>query len=257
MNKTPQPIRLFLVRHGEADHNLDIGVLRENVDANSCLTPRGWQQAIACGQFFDRFFENSPPEGGVIIFTSSYARCLQTTQGLHDCISIPEIQIHQAHAFVEQNFGDISGMDREQQERAFPNFAKRETLYRISDATFFLRPPGGESLSDVCARVRGKFSDIHRWHERGATDIIIVSHSRTLRCIAIEWMNLDYRSIFQEPPPGNCDIRLIAKGVDKGHVYTNGEETSGQEVVRRTTLDMINNGDYYPNFVRTRLFPRP
>src|SRR5574340_983013 len=133
--------RLILVRHGESEGNRD-RTFTQNADVG--LTVRGCAQAVAAGQCI---------RGRVAptrIVASPYARARRTAEIIGEILGVA---VECDDAFCEQSFGVFAGQPYEA---------------LLGDAAYHegprweWRPAGGESLTDVAARVTPRFEELAR-----------------------------------------------------------------------------------------------
>ncbi|MFQ5668827.1 MAG: histidine phosphatase family protein, partial [Candidatus Binatia bacterium] len=148
-----RPGRLILVRHGESEGNRDRTFTRDPAVA---LTPLGRKQARAAGL---RIAARCDPSQ---IVASPFARARQTAAIIAEVL---RLMVELEPALREQSFGTFAG-------RPYDALLKDAT-YR-DGPHWQRRPPGGESLADVYARVTPVFK---RLVEQGAgRDVVVVTH---------------------------------------------------------------------------------
>ena len=256
---TPKPIRLFLVRHGQSEGNVDLAVYRSKSDSAIQLTHAGWFQALNCGTFFNSFFEKSSPQGQVALWHSSYMRARQTAQGIREGIVSRISQYREEDCLVEQKFGLTDGLEDSEWRSQFPDYARRQAVFHDSKARHFFGYPGGETRAEVSERCKIIFNNIHRAHEQGVSDFIIVTHGVTLRAFMKEWLRIRHEDMASESNPGNCDVRYINAMSDLGYIYKGGVEREPVQTIHQTDRDYFEADAYLPSFVsrpsRT-IFPR-
>lgn len=150
---------LILLRHGQTTANAQ-SLLQGRTDLS--LDDVGRQQAERCGDFIRQNF----PDAHVI--SSPLARAVQTAEHIRNDVVID-------HRFIELDYGQWDGLalsavppDQWSQWRSDPHF----------------RPPGGESLVELDARVLPALEDlaVRAQHE----DIVVVSHVSPIKS-AITW----------------------------------------------------------------------
>ncbi len=144
---------ILLVRHGESEGNRDrIFTITPNVP----LTARGREQARRAAEIIGEQFAVQR------VVSSPYLRARQTAKIVAGVLRVPLVI---DEAFREQDLGRLAGRPYEAvlEDPAF-EFARR----------WEWRPPSGESLVDVRARVAPAFDRLaaaHPWE-----DIALVSH---------------------------------------------------------------------------------
>jgi len=154
---------LVLVRHGQAAGNA-AGLLLGQ--AESPLTERGRAQAAAVGHVLG-------PVSRII--TSPLGRAVQTAAalGLDAPVEVDE-------RWIEVDYGEFDG----QAIGAVPAEVWRRWR---SDPSY--RPPGGESLAEVGARVRAACEELFSTDGTGARaepDVVVVSHVSPIKA-AVAW----------------------------------------------------------------------
>jgi probable phosphoglycerate mutase len=144
---------LILVRHGESTGNAD-GLLVGQIDAP--LTERGAAQALSVGPVVT---------GAARLISSPLQRARHTAEALDTGLPI-EID----DRWIELDYGEYDGRPL----GAVPD--EVWTKWR-SDPDF--RPPGGETLSEVGARVRSACEELFAVDgegARGSGAVVVVSH---------------------------------------------------------------------------------
>ncbi|KNC54241.1 phosphoglycerate-bisphosphoglycerate mutase family M protein [Thecamonas trahens ATCC 50062] len=168
------PERVFLVRHGESEANLDRTVYFETPDNEHALSLRGFQQAKAAGELISRYV---PPGEDFMIYHSPFERALQTCAGIY--------------AVLAQTHGEANLHVREDprlREQEWGNYQTPSALQAIQDeranvGRFYYRFPTGESGCDVFDRVSSMLNTFVRdaFGTKRKNNVVIVSHGLTLR----------------------------------------------------------------------------
>jgi len=158
--RTKSTNRYFLVRHGEAQHNLDYVIASgpEKGKGISHLTEKGE------GQILD-FAADMKKEKVQLIFSSPYLRTKQTAEAI--------AKATKAKVIVDKRLGEINcGTFNWQSETSYHGYFANK-LDR-----FFKAPPGGETLTDVRVRMINFIKDIDAKYQ--GKRIAIVSHGDPL-----------------------------------------------------------------------------
>jgi broad specificity phosphatase PhoE len=153
--------RVLLVRHGESEGN------RTRTFTHSpsvSLTDLGREQAARVAQYVGKHFRPTR------VVTSPYARASETARIIAVHLGLP---LEVDDAWREQSLGRLAGESYE--------MARRDPTFDPSQPWVW-RPPSGESLIDVQARVIGPFEE--RVRENPVTDIVIVCHARVIQAIS-------------------------------------------------------------------------
>jgi broad specificity phosphatase PhoE len=148
-----RPARLILVRHGESEGNRD-RTFTQNPDVP--LTSLGCEQARAAAHRMAKHYRL----GRVI--ASPFARARQTAEIIAGVLGLT---VELEAAFREQSFGVFAGQPY---EALLGDAAYHE------GPRWHWRPQGGESLTDVYARVVPAFDRIASATQ--GQDVVIVSH---------------------------------------------------------------------------------
>lgn len=150
---------LILLRHGQTSANAQ-ALLQGRIDLP--LDDVGQQQAQKCGDFLRMSF----PDATVI--ASPLLRAVQTASQISPDITIDE-------RFIELDYGQWDGL-------ALADVPQNQWAQWRQDPTF--RPPDGESLVELDARVRPALEELAQRarHE----DIVVVSHVSPIKS-AVTW----------------------------------------------------------------------
>ena len=244
--------RIYLVRHGESEGNINRDLYREKGDHEIDLTPLGRQQAWGAGEFLRAHFaklnecergRGNYPMHQARLWVSPYTRARQTAdeierafggryvdpdqpQQLSQDSPVREVNAktylidRREHPLLcEQQFGLLNGIANTSVMDTYPDV--HEEYQRAGK--FWARPPGGESRFDVSVRVHQAFGTFHRDADRhGVQNIIVVCHGTTLRCFVMMWLHKPVEWLSEEPNPKNGAVRLIEDHEDKGYIYNGG-----------------------------------
>ncbi|PKA66282.1 hypothetical protein AXF42_Ash006979 [Apostasia shenzhenica] len=185
----PRPRRIFLVRHGQSEGNVDEGVYTRVPDPQIRLTAKGWDDAIACGRRIREIVSCGGAEDcKVYFYVSPYRRTLETLRGIGRAFDRSRIiGVREEPRLREQDFGNFQ--DREKMH------VEKEVRRRYG--RFFYRFPNGESAADVYDRITGFREtltadiDIGRYQPPGQqnpnVNLVLVSHGLTLRIFLMRW----------------------------------------------------------------------
>ncbi|GAA3658546.1 histidine phosphatase family protein [Nonomuraea antimicrobica] len=167
------PSAIIAVRHGESEANLahrqagSAPLVYERGDHEVTLTELGRTQAGALGRHLAAIPAAQAPEQ---VWCSPYLRALDTWKIAQEAwgaaplpVTVDErLRDQEAGAFARLNLAAI-------RERHPAELARRE-----AEGAYAYRPPGGESLTDVVARLRGFLGDLR---ERAAgRRVLVVAH---------------------------------------------------------------------------------
>jgi NAD+ kinase len=176
------PLDLVLVRHGESEGNLADRMSQAGDDSawtpefrarhssQYRLTDRGREQALIAGAWIranlgERFDRH---------LTSEYVRAMETAAllGLPGALWQAELYLR------ERDAGSLDSLATDEKFRRFP-----EAMEERERDAFYWRPPGGESLAEVCLRVDRVLDTLRRapTPER----VIIVCHGEVMRAFRV------------------------------------------------------------------------
>ncbi|MCH7883590.1 class I tRNA ligase family protein, partial [Patescibacteria group bacterium] len=151
--------KVFLMRHGEADHNVKglVGPATVQHDTDNHLTPKGKKQVQKSAKLFKKI-------GADIIISSLLNRAKETAKIVSEELNIPiEVNEH----IYDYDVGDFHGRSIEETAKTFP-YERR-----------FQEPfPNGESLRDVRARMMRELDLIIKKYV--GKKILIISHGDPL-----------------------------------------------------------------------------
>lgn len=208
-----RPSLLVLVRHGQSERNI---AKRQNrfylndearksvkgiPDHRIPLTDEGRRQASVTGTAIRESF-------GVFdyVIHSGYTRTAQTTKAILAAYSSEERrQMHvRHHLFIrERDGGHAYDMTDAEATAAFPWLQDYWTTF----GPFFARPPGGESLAQVCERVYAFLQKMAR--TMAGRRVLVVTHGGTLWCfryVLERWTYEEAEERFRTEQILNCSV---------------------------------------------------
>ena len=157
-----EPTGTLLLRHGQTLMSVE---RRYSGRSDAPLTAAGVQQAAAAGKYL------AGADIGVII-TSPLLRTVQTAQEVATVIGAP---VSTDEGFRETDFGAWEGLTFAEVREQWPD----EMANWMADPQ--VAPPGGESFTDVSARVTNA---LHRvLAEREGQRVLIVSHVTPIKTL--------------------------------------------------------------------------
>jgi broad specificity phosphatase PhoE len=152
--------RLILIRHGESVANAE---RRFTHGPEEPLSERGRTEARARAEALR---ERIRPEA---LYASPFRRALDTARIIGDRFGLEPVVVEELR---EQFFGDLHGQ---------PYDALDGVIDRAGVARWDYRPPGGESLREVAARVGPALDRIAGTH--AGRDIVVVSHGGVMAAV--------------------------------------------------------------------------
>ena len=192
------PLELVLVRHGESEGNEAVRRaragdesllegLRQRHSSFWRLTDRGIIQARRSGEWLRDAF----PEGFHRYYASEYVRAMETAAWL----GLPEAEWMLHPDLRERSWGDLDRLTPEERRERFA-----ASLEEKATSPFYWRPPNGESMADVCARLVGILHALR--HECSEGSAILVCHGEAMgafRAKLEQMSQLDYERWSTDP----------------------------------------------------------
>jgi len=181
-----RPALLVLVRHGQSERNVIKKHNRFYLDDEArkavqgipdhriALTDEGHRQAKETGVAIRKSFGTFDH-----VYHSGYRRTVETTNGILEAYSAEEREKMRIrhHLFIrERDGGHAYDMTDSEATIAFPWLQD----YWNTFGPFFARPPGGESLAQVCERVFTFLQKVAR--TMAGKRVLVVTHGGTLWC---------------------------------------------------------------------------
>jgi broad specificity phosphatase PhoE len=213
-------IRMFLVRHGESEANLDNTVNARLPDHKIALSQHGRAQAATVGEFLAKMLVGAMRTR---ILCSPYLRARETSAAIEQMLAAAAIKFDKREAVElrELQFGLFDGIADADLPKLFPREYEHYEKHKRFEGEFFAPMPLGESRCNVADRVKGVFGTILRdasaERPNPITDFIIVSHGVTIRCFRMQWMHYSWEWYEREKNPRNCSAQLIEGRAGAGY----------------------------------------
>lgn len=179
---------LVLLRHGESQWNKEN---RFTGFTDVDLSDKGVEEAQAAGKAiahirFDKVFTSTLKRA-----YRTAALALEAAGQTHDLVKHDDLR--------ERDYGDLTGLNKDEMRQKFG-----EEQVHIWRRSYDVRPPGGESLKDVVARVEPYYRTHIEPLLKEGKNVLIAAHGNTLRAMLI---------ILGENTPDNINSAEIATGV--------------------------------------------
>jgi broad specificity phosphatase PhoE len=189
-------LNIYLIRHGEAEHNVDKTVMSHTHDSQHSLTELGHKQAQVTAEFFKNIV--SPK---TVLYSSPYLRTMQTAKAIHSLLpeSVPFYENPLIREWELGNLYDFS--DR-------PPEKKKEFK---AAGQFYFRFQNGESLADVYLRATmfmHTIVDRVRKQQR-YENIVIVTHAAFIHMLLTFLMNWPIEDLKNFKPVENASVIKI------------------------------------------------
>src|SRR5215472_2985389 len=151
-------IRIFLVRHGESEANLDRVINARLPDHSVRSSPEGGRQAAEAGRLLTGSLE---PARQTRLFVSPYTRTRQTSAEIEAALTAAGIRF-EAIELRELEFGLFDGIADADLPQLFPQEYDHYEKYQRFAGEFFAPMPLGESRCNVADRVKAAVGTILR-----------------------------------------------------------------------------------------------
>jgi broad specificity phosphatase PhoE len=192
------PMDLVLVRHGESEGNEAVrraragdesllDRLRERHSSFWRLTDQGVAQARRSGEWLRDAF----PQGFDHHYASEYVRAMETAAWL----ALPGAEWTLHPDLRERSWGDLDRLTPAERRQHFA-----ASLEEKATSPFYWRPPNGESMADVCARLVGILHSLR--HECAEGRAILVCHGEAIgafRAKLEQMSQMDYERWSTDP----------------------------------------------------------
>jgi alpha-ribazole phosphatase len=185
--------KLILIRHGQTTWNAE---RRLQGHQDSPLSPRGILEAEAVG----RRLANEPLTA---LYSSDLSRASHTAEILNAAHHLPLVQRADLR---EVNLGQWEGKTASELEQ---DETEADLLAKWREDSLTNRPPGGERLEELQARVVSALEEIAEDHPEGL--IAVVTHGGVIKA-AVAWvlgLPLDHQRRFEV---GNASITTLVLG---------------------------------------------
>ena len=188
--------RLWLIRHGETDWNVE-GRWQGQTPHAPPLNAAGRAQSEALAKQLNSHVFDA-------IYSSDLLRAIQTAEIVGTKLGL---RVRVEPRLREVNQGEWEGMLGSDIARSYPaEWAARERN------TLNARPPGGESVVEVAARAWAAAADITRQHPGGV--VLVVSHGLLLATLICKARGLPLQNAFTLIPV-NARPEIIDWSVDE------------------------------------------
>lgn len=181
----PNPIHLYLARHGETDLNAQ---MRYQGSTDRPLNELGWSQARLLA-------ERVPPQVSRIV-ASPLLRAQQTASLVAQARGLPIVTLTE---FRERDFGVFEALNLAETQLQYPELYARRIAQQWDEA-----PPGGETIREVVARVQDGLLRLET--DYGGESVLLVAHgfiARAVRYLVKRWPETDF---YAEAMMGNAEV---------------------------------------------------
>lgn len=199
-----KPQKIFLVRHGESEGNVDHSVYNIKPDYSVELTKKGIQQAFEVGKQLKELLKNE----SVQFYVSPFFRTRQTFLGISQHFT--NFNFYEDPRLREQEWGQCRDLKQ--------GFRDQVETERDAYGHFYYRFDGGESCADVFDRVSDFMNTLFRDFQKEdyPKNVIIVTHGMTMRLFLMRWLHKSVEEFETWGNPKNCEFQLLEKYIPAG-----------------------------------------
>ncbi|MDX1958226.1 MAG: histidine phosphatase family protein [Leptospiraceae bacterium] len=194
-----KPNKIFLIRHGESEGNVNRNIYSTKPDYKLLLTEKGKLQATEAGKKINNLLGSE----SLFCYVSPIWRTRETFQLLQKELVSSNIQIREEPRIREQEWGHLRTIEE----------CEKVDKERDEYGTFYFRIPDGESAADVYDRVSDFMGTLHRDFEKESfpNNVLIVTHGMTLRLFIMKWFHLSVEEFELLSNPKNCELIILEK----------------------------------------------
>lgn len=191
-----EALNIFVIRHGEAEHNVNRNLMAHTHDSQHSLTELGFKQAQKTAEFMQTILNQK-----TVFFSSPYLRTIQTAKAIHSLLS-SEIPFYENPLIREWELGNLYDFTNR------PPEVKKE--YKAA-GPFYFRYQNGESLADVYLRatmfmntVVGRILRQDRYE-----NMVVVTHAAFIQMLLSHLMNWPVTELAHFKPVENASVIQI------------------------------------------------
>lgn len=205
-------MRIFLVRHGESQANVEQSLHKTLPDHEIALSSRGKLQPVFAAEKIKDFLLKCDK---VRIWNSPYRRTRETADIFCEALKGYILDRREHILLCEQQFGIFDGLEDDEIEDKFPAEFHHWNLCKKHNGKFWARYPMGESPFDAATRIHQAFGTFHRDAAQGVEDIAIVCHGTVVKLFEMMWLHKSPEWFATRKTIGNCGVMLIQDKTSK------------------------------------------
>lgn len=197
-----KPERIFIVRHGQSQGNVDREIYKDIPDYALKLTNLGRRQAVKVGQKISNIIQGE----SIQYYVSPFWRTRQTY------LEIVKKNLNSIFSYYE----DPRLREQEWSQRlgSRGGYKDNEEMERDNYGHFYYRfNNGGESCADVFDRMSSFMGTMFRDFKKPTfpKNVIIVSHGMTMRLFIMRWFHVSVEEFETWGNPKNCEYFLLER----------------------------------------------
>ncbi|NLY43040.1 MAG: histidine phosphatase family protein [Clostridiaceae bacterium] len=195
--------RLILVRHGEAEGNIN---RRFHGQTNSSLTPNGHLQA-------QKLAERLAKEKIDVLYSSDLSRAYDTAKYIS---KVKNLEIHKIQGLREINGGEWEDVPWDELPIRWP-----EAYYHWEHQPHLLQMPGGESMENFQRRVVTEIMKIVRENE--GKNICVATHGTVIKALLCFFYGVSLEQFTKLKWHDNASITIVHIDEDRYTVVIEGD----------------------------------
>ncbi len=195
-----RPKRIVLLRHGEAEGNVDESVFERAPDHSLALTATGRAECLDAAARLAELFAGERVQA----YVSPYRRTRETFEIVRPHLAC--VSMYEEPRLREQDWGNFQDGAHIAQQKA-----ERDRF-----GHFFYRLANGESGADVYDRVSSFFETLHRDFARAdyPDNALLVTHGLTMRLFVTRWFHWSVAHFEALENPPNAGAVVLLRGAD-------------------------------------------
>ncbi|MFC4768991.1 histidine phosphatase family protein [Effusibacillus consociatus] len=197
-------MNIYLIRHGEAEHNVDRFRMAHTHDSKHDLTELGRKQAQVTAEFIKNHVT-----GSIVLYSSPYLRTMETAKAIHSLL--PEgTPFYENPLLREWELGNLYDFNNRTPE------AKKEFK---AAGQFYFRYPNGESLADVYLRSSMFMHTVVQrlLQQQRYENLIAVTHAAFIQMLLAFLMNWPVDKLESYEPVENAAVITLKEAYGDYH----------------------------------------
>jgi broad specificity phosphatase PhoE len=189
-------LNIYLIRHGEAEHNVDKTVMAHTHDSQHSLTELGHKQAQVTAEYFKTIVTSK-----TVLYSSPYLRTIQTAKAIHSLLP-NEVPFFENPLIREWELGNLYDFTDRTDEK------KKEFK---AAGQFYFRFQNGESLADVYLRATMFMNTVveRAKQQQRYENVVIVTHAAFIHMLLTFLMNWPIEDLKNFKPVENASVIKI------------------------------------------------
>ena len=189
-------MNIYVIRHGESEHNVDRMVMAHTHDSKHSLTNLGHEQVQKTADFMKTIVNEK-----TVLYSSPYLRTIQTAKAIHSLLP-EQVPFYENPLIREWELGNLYDFTNR------PPELKKE--YKAA-GVFYFRYQNGESLADVYLRATMFMNTVVERvkQQQRYENVIIVTHAAFMHMLLAFLMNWPVEEVINFKPVENASVIKI------------------------------------------------